>query len=118
MTTGSNPIKDRRFERLRKTIDLMRSFDHEVPGQLLSVFFYVCARNGCKTTPMAKDLNLAPSSISRCSDWLSDFHRLGKPGMGLIVKKRDAMDQRVRRLYLTDKGELVKAQIEELLIDV
>lgn len=38
--------------------------------------------------------------------------------MGLIVKKKDAMDQRVRRLYLTPKGELVKQQIAELLNDV
>ena len=118
MTTGSNPVKDRLFERLRRSIDLLRTFEHEIPGQVISVFFYVCARNGCKTTPIPKDLGLASSSVSRCTDWLSDYHRLGKPGMGLIVKKKDAMDQRVRRLYLTPKGELVKQQIAELLNDV
>lgn len=67
---------------------------------------------------MPKDLGLAQSSISRCTDWLSDYHRLGKPGMGLIVKKTDPMDRRVRRLYLTPKGQLVKQQIEDLLSDV
>ena len=67
---------------------------------------------------MSKELGMAQSSISRCTDWLSDYHRLGKPGMGLIVKKRDAMDQRTRRLYLTPKGELVKEQIKDLLNDV
>jgi DNA-binding MarR family transcriptional regulator len=113
-----NEIKDRRFERLRRSIDLLRTFDKEIPGQVISVFFYVCSRNGCKTTPMPKDLGLAQSSISRCTDWLSDYHRLGKPGMGLIVKKRDPMDQRVKRLWLTPKGELVQQQIEELLSDV
>lgn len=113
-----NQVLSRRFERLRRAIDLLRTFDHEIPGQVISVFFYVCARNGCKTTPMPKDLGLAQSSISRCSDWLSDYHRLGKPGMGLIIKKTDPQDRRVRRLWLTPKGELVKQQIEDLLNDV
>lgn len=113
-----NQVLDRRYERLRRAIDLLRTFDNEIPGQVISVFFYVCARNGCKTTPMPKDLGLAQSSISRCTDWLSDYHRLGKPGMGLILKKRDPADRRVKRLWLTTKGELVKAQIEDLLSDV
>lgn len=67
---------------------------------------------------MPEHLGMAQSSISRCTDWLSDYHRLGKPGMGLIVKKIDPSDRRVRRLYLTPKGELVKHQIEELMSNV
>lgn len=113
-----NEVKDRQFERVRRAIDLMRTFDSEIPGQVISVFLYVCARDGCATTPMAKDLGLAQSSISRCTDWLSDYHRLGKPGMGLIVKKIDPADRRVRRLWLTTKGELIKSQIKELLSNV
>jgi DNA-binding MarR family transcriptional regulator len=114
----ANEVQDRRFERLRRSIDLLRTFDNEIPGQVISVFFYICARNGCRTTPMPKELGLAQSSISRCTDWLSDYHHLGKPGMGLIIKKRNETDRRARRLWLTPKGELVKAQIEELLSDV
>lgn len=111
----TNTVTDRRFERLRKSIDLLRTFDKEIPGQVISVFFYICSHNGCTTTSMPKSLNLAQSSISRCTDWLSDYHRLGKPGMGLIVKRIDPADRRVRRLFLTPKGELVKEQIKELL---
>jgi DNA-binding MarR family transcriptional regulator len=114
----ANPITDRRFQRLQKVMDLLRTFDKEIPAQVVSVFFYVCSHNGCKTTPMPKELGLAQSSVSRCTDWLSDYHRLGKPGMGLIKKHKDAMDQRSRRLWLTPKGELLKSQIEELLSDV
>lgn len=114
----SNEIRDRQFERLRKVVDLLRTFESEIPGQVISVFMYVCARNGCTATPMGKDLGLAQSSISRCTDWLSDYHRLGKPGMGLVVKKVDPGDRRVKRIYLTPKGELLKTKIEELLGDV
>lgn len=111
----ANEVTDRNFERLRRAIDLLRTLDNEIPGQMISVFFYICARNGCTSTPMPKDIGLAQSSISRCTDWLSDYHRLGKPGMGLITKRRDAKDRRVMRNWLTPKGELIKAQIEELL---
>lgn len=37
--------------------------------------------------------------------------------MGLIVKKKDPYDSRLRRVYLTDKGRNVINQIKELLSD-
>lgn len=113
-----NPVTDWRFLRLQKAVDLLRTFEKEIPGQVLSVFFYVCGHDGCTTKGMDKELGIAQSSISRCTDWLSDYHRLGKPGMGLIIKKRDTTDQRIKRLWLTPKGHLVKQQIEELISDV
>lgn len=115
---SSGMVKDRQFDRLRRSIDLLRTFDNEIPGQVISVFFYVCSRNGCRMVGIGEALGIAQSSVSRCTDWLSDYHRLGKPGMGLIIKKRDAMDQRVRRLWLTPKGELVRTQIKDLLSNV
>lgn len=113
----ANVVTDRRMERLRKVVDLMRTFEGEIPGQVISVFFYVCGHNGCTTLSMPEELGIAQSSVSRCTDWLSNYHRLGKPGMGLILKKRDEADRRVRRLWLTPKGELVRSQIKELLSD-
>jgi DNA-binding MarR family transcriptional regulator len=118
MTTPNPQAWDRKFDRFRRSIDLLRTFESEIPGQVISVFFYVCAHNGCPTNVMPKHLGMAQSSISRCTDWLSDYHRLGKPGMDLITKKIDPSDRRIRRLYLTPKGELVKLQIEELLSNV
>ena len=58
---------------------------------------------------------MTSSSISRCTDWLSDYHRLGKPGMGLIVKKTDNLDLRTRQLFLTPKGRSVVDQISDIL---
>jgi DNA-binding MarR family transcriptional regulator len=114
----ANAVTDWRFLRLTKVVDLMRTFESEIPGQVISVFFYVCAHNGCMIKYMHKELGIAQSSISRCTDWLSDYHRLGKPGMGLIIKKFDPADKRIKRVWLTPKGQLVKQQIEELISDV
>lgn len=110
-----NQVTDYQVERLRRIIDVMRVFDHQIPAQVLSVFFYVAAHDGCLTSGMAGELNIAQSSISRCTDWLSDYHRLGKPGMGLVVKKKDPYDSRLRRVYLTDKGQSLVNQIKEIL---
>jgi DNA-binding MarR family transcriptional regulator len=106
-----------RMGRLVKVMTLLRTFDPEVPSQVLAVFFYVASHNGCLTTGLTDKLGMAQSSLSRCTDWLSDYHRLGKPGMGLIAKVMDRQDRRARRLYLTRKGELVSRQIIEDLYD-
>lgn len=108
---------DLKLGRLQRSVDLLRLFDNELPAQVISVFFYVCAHNGCSTKEMPKALGLAQSSISRCTDWLSDYHRLGKPGMGLIKKTKDPLDGRARRLHLTFKGQMLMEEIKEIVWD-
>jgi len=98
-------LTDRRMDRMRKAIDLLRLFDREIPAQVLTCFFYIASHEGCTTVEMPEAVGLAQSSVSRCTDWLSDFHRLGKPGMGLIVKTMDPGDRRLRRLHLSPKGK-------------
>ena len=108
---------DLQLSRLQKVTDLLRIFDNELPAQLISILFYIASHNGCRTTEMPKALNLAQSSISRCTDWLSDYHRLGKPGMGLIRKVVDPTDRRVKRVHLTYKGECLMESIKEIVWD-
>lgn len=108
-------ITDPEAEKLRKAIDVLRLFDRQVPAQVISTFFYIAAHSGCRNRQLAAALGYSTSSASRCTDWLSDYHRLGKPGMGLIVKKKDNLDQRDRLLYLTPKGEQVINQIKGIL---
>ena len=113
--TNTRQISDLQIDRLRKVMDLMRVFDEQIPAQVFCTFFYVASHEGCTNTDICKDLELKPSSASRCTDWLSEYHRLGKPGMGLIVKTKDRFDSRIKRLHLTSKGKLVVQQIKELL---
>lgn len=108
---------DLKLGRLQQVTDLLRNLDNELPAQVISVFFYVCAHNGCRTAGMPNALGLAQSSISRCTDWLSDYHRLGKPGMGLIKKTMDPLDRRSRVLTLTFKGEMLMEEIKEIVWD-
>ena len=56
-----------------------------------------------------------PAAGSRNTDWLSENHRLGKRGLGLIVKERDPGNGRRLVLTLTPKGELLIDELKEIL---
>jgi DNA-binding MarR family transcriptional regulator len=108
-------VTDLEIEKLRKVIDVLRLFDREVPAQVISTFFYIASHEGCFTRHLVEEIGLSSSSVSRCTSWLSDYHRLGKPGMELIVKKKSHLDQRERILHLSPKGEQVINQIKDIL---
>jgi DNA-binding MarR family transcriptional regulator len=101
--------------RLCQVHELFRIKDTEVPGQLVSIFCYIASRNPCNLQSIQKDLGLSANSTSRNTDWLSTHHRLGKAGMGLVMKKVDPLNQRRRVVALTDEGHNMVSRIKEIL---
>ncbi len=101
--------------RLLRVHELFREKDVEVPGQLVSVFCYIASHNPCHLQAIQEDLGMSPNSTSRNTDWLSTHHRLGKPGMGLIVKTVDPLNHRRRIVKLTPKGHQMVLKIKEIL---
>ena len=89
-------------------IELLRSTgEREFPAQLMSVFFWIAAHNGCKQEDLIKSCNLSKSSVSRCVTWLGPRHRLEhRSGLKLVRRERDPDNWRGWRLYLTPKGEI------------
>lgn len=100
-----------------KAFELLRLMDREIPGQLVSAFLYIASHNPCHKQAMEEDLGLKTSSGSRLADWLSEYHRLGKPGLGLIKKTKDPYNLRRIYLELTPKGEALARQMRELIYD-
>jgi hypothetical protein len=94
-----------------KAFELLRLMDREIPGQLVSTFLYIASHNPCHKQALEEDLDLSVSSSSRLVDWLSHYHRLGKPGLGLVTKTN------FRRVIvsLTPKGESLARQMKEHL---
>ena len=111
------PLTDELMWKVCRVHELFRTKDDEVPGQLVSVFCYIASHNPCNLQAIEQELGLSPNSTSRNTDWLSSHHRLGKPGMGLITKKRDPLNGRRRIVELTDKGYEMIEQIKEILYD-
>jgi DNA-binding MarR family transcriptional regulator len=103
------------IERLLKVIEVLRLLDREMPAQVLASFLYVASHDSCHKQAMEEDLSFTTASSSRNTDWLSKFHRLNKPGLGLIVKEADPSNRRRQILRLTPKGERLIHQIEDIL---
>ena len=96
-------------------VELLRSTgEREFPAQLMSVFFWIAAHNGCKQSDLMKACNLAASSVSRCVTWLGPRHRLEhRSGLKLVRRERDPNDYKAWRLYLTPKGEIFTQLLEQ-----
>ena len=115
----TDPLKRQQTDyRLADTLaafDLLRTLDREIPGQLVSAFLYVASHNPCHKQAMEEDLGLTPASSSRLVDWLSDYHRLGKPGLGLVSKCKDPSNLRRVIVELTPKGQELADKMKSLL---
>ena len=115
----SDPLKRQttsaQTAKLLHAFDLLRTLDREVPGQVVSAFLYIASHNPCHKQALEEDLDFKNSSGSRTTDWLSDYHRLGKPGLGLIKKYKDPSNWRRILLKLTPKGEALAEQMKELI---
>jgi len=98
--------------------ELFRAKDVEVPGQLVSVFCFIASHNPCHMQAIEDELKLSPNSVSRNTDWLCDYHRLGKPGMGLIRKVKDPTNYRRRVCSLTPAGEQMIENIKSILNEI
>ena len=112
-----DPLKRQQTSRttakLLQAFELLRLMDREIPGQLVSAFLYIASHNPCHKQAMEEDLGFKVASGSRTTDWLSHYHRLGKPGLGLIKKAQDPTNRRRVLLELTPKGEALIKQMKE-----
>ena len=108
-------VTDDNAYRLMSAFELLRLMDREIPGQLVSAFFYIASHNPCHKLAMEEDLSFSSASSSRCCDWLSDLHRVGKPGLGLIIKYDDPSNRRRVMCKLSPKGEAVLKQFQQLV---
>jgi DNA-binding MarR family transcriptional regulator len=98
--------------------DKLRVLHREIHGQLVSAVLYVVSHGSCHKLSIEEDLGLSTASSSRHSDWLSDHHRLDKPGLGLIRKYKDYRNYRRVVLELTPKGEALFVAMDSTVFGV
>ena len=115
----SREVTDFEIEKLAKAIECFRNnsgeYTREIPVQVIATFLYVASHDDCNKIDMERALCLSSASGSRNTDWLSDQHRLGKPGLGMIVKYRDRTNRRRQILQLTAKGRNLAKEIKDIL---
>ena len=101
--------------KLAQAVELFRKIDKEIPAQVIACFLYVASHNDCNKIDMEKALKFSSASGSRNTDWLSEFHRLNKAGLGLIVKYRDRTNRRRQVLQLSSKGRDLVNELRKTL---
>ena len=91
----------------------------EVPLQAMAVFWYVATYQNCSKKDIENYFDMSKASVSRMTDYISRFHRLGKAGLGLISKEQDSKDKRRTLLKLTRKGkDLIEKSFNTLYEDM
>ena len=106
--------------KLLRAMELFRSYDTEIPAQVLSVFLYIASHDDCSKVQLQDEqegLNMPSASASRNTDWLAHKHRLGKRGLNLIEKYRDPHDKRRQIMKLSNEGYELVEKIREILFN-
>ena len=121
----SSKVTDPVVKRFMEADALLRQVDGkdgaEFTAEARACFFYIACCDGCFKSNMEQDLGLTVASGSRNTDLLSKHHRLklpsGKPrpGLDLIRKERDNLDQRKTKLFLTIKGKKLVEKFKSIL---
>ena len=111
----SREIKDIKIAKLAQAIEHFRTLDKEIPAQVIATFLYVASHDDCNKVDLEKALAFSTASGSRNTDWLSAYHRLNKPGLGLIIKYRDPSNRRRQVLQLSGKGRKLVQELKEIL---
>ena len=111
----STPITSAAAYRVHAIIELMRSTgEREFPAQLMSIFFWIAAHDGCRQGDLAEACVMTATSVSRCVTWLGPRHRLEhRSGLRLIRRERDPDNYKAWRIYLTPKGKSFVKLIED-----
>lgn len=94
------------YNSAQQFIRLLRNQQNEMPMQQADVLLTIARRPGLTMAELAEEVDLAQSSCSRNVAALSDYHRLGKPGLGLVEAVIDPRNPRRRLMYLTQKGKV------------
>ena len=109
----SNQCTDGRLEKVFEAFDLLRLFEREIPGQLVSCFLYIASHDGCHKQAMEEALEFTTASGSRNCDWLSSGRTGVKhQGLDLIRKEKDG---RRYRLRLTAKGKALAQKMKSCI---
>ena len=116
--TNSDPsrvVTDYQMAKLARAIEHFRTLDKEIPAQVIATFLYVASHDDCAKVDLEKALAFSSASGSRNTDWLSEFHRLNKAGLGLLIKYRDPTNRRKQIVKLSPKGRILVNQLKQIL---
>lgn len=103
-------------QELRKVIyvmDQFRAAHQHISCQGCMVLLYVHMDSGISVRDLSAKVGIQQAHASRLISSFLKVHRKKQAGLDLLYFKEDPMDRRVKRLYLTSKGEGILRRIDE-----
>ena len=74
------------------------------------ILVHLCKKDGLMQKELADALNLTPPTIT------DTLQRMEKAG--LLERRTDPEDGRISRVYITEKGRMVKRQVDEIIKEI
>ena len=102
---------------LFKAIEEFRGVDPEMQAQGVALFLYSAIYPGCTMTDLQRNLGMTQASCSRNVSAFSEWHRLDKPGHGLLAATPDPMERRRKIVQLTEKGQQLAVSLTEAVMN-
>lgn len=99
---------------LLRKMEHVRAVDPEMPAQTLCSLLLISSKPGRMISEISKELGIAVSSATRNVFSLAKWKTPGTPGLDLVRAEEDEQDRRIKRLYLTAKGERFVQQLTEI----
>ncbi len=84
---------------------MLRDYHSDFPPNGLSIFIMIASNEGLSSTEIVEKLDLPKATVSRNLRMLGDRLSPDKEGMNLVRLEHDKRDYRVRRGYLTERGQ-------------
>lgn len=94
-----------------RVVEFLRIIDNDMPIQTAATFLIIAQHEGLSAVEIKERLGMASSTASRNIAALSERHRLGKPGYGLVLQREDPLDRRRKTHHLTPKGRRLLGQL-------
>jgi DNA-binding MarR family transcriptional regulator len=112
MATNKDTQYDAPVFNIINVIAALREVDELMPLNYAQAFLCVAIRPGVSMGELEKMVGISQASVSRAVAALSEWHRLGKPGYGLVEAHEDPTETRRRKgIFLSKKGKDVMTKV-------
>ena len=117
MTTAATTVKNPKPAVFRtvQLLEQLRELFPDLPIQTISVFLIIAMKPGMYQRDLLKLLDISQAGVSRNVMALGEVNRHGKPGLGLVVQKKDPFDNRQVMLTLTASGKALAERVTALV---
>jgi DNA-binding MarR family transcriptional regulator len=105
----------KQLKRILRLVPLLQTHHSDFPPNGLQIFTLVAMNEGISSTELVEKLDAPKATVSRNLRMLGDRMSPTKNGMGLVSLRHDPKDYRVRRAYITEKGQTFLDELLEAL---